>query len=156
MILSELETSSNSCKLLRFCDINSIHRASILTLYVKEELALAYSWSRLCAFPWILILNGIKVLENAVGKKCTKSVLLLTKVNWKLLKQASLVVSLGWLNLSKLVRTLISMWWQWAYEQHWIWWFRKFVIWTPKSFRVKTIHCKYSSNKFHFLFLFCL
>lgn len=80
-----LASSKSRRKLLRFCGIKSIHRESILTLCIKE-LALAYSWSRLCAFSLILILNGIKVLENTVGKKSTKSILPLIKVNWKLFK----------------------------------------------------------------------
>lgn len=95
-----LASSKGSCKLLRFCDINSIHRAS--TLCIKEELAVAYSWSRLCAFSSILILSGIKILENTVGKSVQKVSCYLWKWTGNYLKQAFLVVSLNWLNCQKL------------------------------------------------------
>lgn len=129
-----LASSKGSCKLLRFCDIKNIHRASILTLCIKEELALAYSWSRLCVFSLIVFINGIKVLENTVGKNCTKSILLPIKVNWKLFKAGLFSTKFELTKLSEIVRTFISVWWQWAYELHWIWWFRKFVIWTLRNF----------------------
>lgn len=69
----DLVSSKGSCILLRISDSDSVHRASILTLCFKE-VALAYLWARLClfvfcTFPWILILNCIKVLENTVGEK---------------------------------------------------------------------------------------